>query len=139
MRPLCPACHWVNGEAPDLEGLRGRPVLVLFWSTSDQVALRQISRIEQWIQRRGFPLEVVSVHTPLQVVDMDPNRVIAVIRENDIHHPVALDGDDGALADAYDVRDLPAYYHFDAELRLRKKREGTGAVAAMDRLMERAS
>jgi hypothetical protein len=139
MRPLRPACTWVNGGPPELEGLRGRPVLLFFWSTSNQASLRQLSRLEQWVQRRGLTLEVMSVHTPLEVDDMDQRRVMSVIRDSEIHHPVALDGDDGALADAYDVRDLPAYFRFDAQLQLRNRKEGRRAVAVMDRLLARAS
>ena len=139
MRPLRPACCWVNGAPPDLEGLRGRPVLLVFWAASKGVALRQLPRLERWVRQHGLPVKVMSVHTPQDVADMDPARVTAAIRESDIHHPVALDGEDGALADAYDVRQLPAYFRFDAQLRLRNRGEGTRAVKAMDRLLSRAS
>jgi hypothetical protein len=113
-------------------------VLLFFWATSNRMALWQLSRLEQWIQRRGRPIEVMSVHTPLEVTDMDQGRVMSAIRECGLHHVVALDDEDGALADAYDVRDLPAYFHFDAQLRLRNRKEGNGAVAAMDRLLASA-
>jgi hypothetical protein len=137
MRPLRPAPRWLNNGAIDVEDLRGKPVLVHFWSMSVPVAVKQIPRLQSWMRRYGRELQFISVHTPLAVADMDHSRVAAAVSELGLRNPVALDGDDGALADTYDVRDSPAYFLFDAQLRLRNHRAGRGATEAMERILVR--
>lgn len=135
MRTLRPAARWVNGEQPELEQLRGRPVLVHFWSLSAPASVEQMSSLREWIRRYAATLRVLGIHTPLEVGDMDHGKVADSLRQLGVEHPVALDGDDGALADAYDVRDSPAYFLFDAQLQLRNLRWGPGADRAMDRIL----
>ncbi|HZA50876.1 MAG TPA: hypothetical protein VE549_09055 [Myxococcaceae bacterium] len=137
MRVLRPAAGWLNGTAPSPDELRGRPVLIHFWSLSVREAMGQISRPREWLRRFGGELQVYGVHTPLAVEDMDHPRVAAAVGELRMEHPTALDGDDGALADAYDVRELPAYFLFDSQLRLRNHRAGGRAADEMERILSR--
>lgn len=112
-------------------------MLVHFFSLSSGEAVQQLARVRAWCDRYGGALQFVGVHSPLEVSDMDHEGVAGAVRELGLRHPVALDGDDGALADGYDVRASPAYFLFDAQLRLRNQRSGAGAAEAMERILAR--
>ena len=137
MRLLQPAARWLNGKAPDADALHGRAVMVHFWSLSVREAVAQLPRPREWLGRYAGELQVFGVHTPREVEDMDAGAVAAAVRELGLEYPIALDGDEGALAYAYDVRDLPAFFLFDSQLRLRNRREGTGAADEMERILGR--
>lgn len=137
IRPLRPAVQWENGGPLDVDRLRGAPVLVHFWSLSCGACKTQMEQVNEWARRYAGRLTVVGVHTPLSVEDMDHERVVDAIRALDVRHPVALDGDDGALADAYQVHVTPAYFLFDANGRLRQYHAGVEATDPVERAIER--
>ena len=135
-QPLRPAARWVNGP-PKPEELKGYALLMHFWSLSCKPCVAQLPRVEEWTRKYGDRLRVVSVHTPLEVDDMDHEKVLATARSYAMSHPLALDGDDGALADLYQVGRTPAYYLFDAEKKLRAFLAGDDAATQVESALER--
>lgn len=133
VRPLRPAARWVNGPPSGEEGRR--PLLVHFWSLSCEPCLAQLPRVERWARELGDGLRVVSVHSPLEVSDMDHEKVIEILRRFTFTHPVALDGDDGALADIWDISTLPAYFVFGADQVLRAYFAGEAAADEVERAL----
>lgn len=136
-RPLHPAHRWVNGEPPPSEALRGKPILLHFWAMSCASCHEQLARLVEWEERFGDRVHIISVHTPLAVSDMNEERVVGAIMGHGLRHPVAIDGEDGALADAYDLRMLPSYFVFDQEGRLRHFHAGLKATESVERALTR--
>jgi thiol-disulfide isomerase/thioredoxin len=137
LRPLDAAVGWINSGPLSAEALRGRPTLVHFWALSCQSCKSQLPQLGQWQRQYGERLQIVSVHSPLRVTDLDPDRVVRAVHQLGLDHPVALDGDEGALADAYDVHLTPSYFLFDAEGRLRHYHAGVEAADPVARAIER--
>ncbi len=132
MPPLRPVHRWLNGGPVRESDLRGRPVLVHFWALSCAACKEQLPRVAE-LRGRFERLEVISVHTPLSVEDMNDDRVEDAVRAFELGFPVALDGDDGALADAYHVHLTPSYFVFDGQGRLRHYHAGPQALSPVER------
>lgn len=136
MPSLRPVHRWLNGGPVREPELRGRPVLVHFWALSCPTCKEQFPRLAEW-QARFPELQMVSIHTPLSVEDMNDDGVMDAVAAFDLEMPVALDGDDGALADAFHIQVLPAFFVFDAEGRLRLYHAGPAALEPVGRALER--
>ncbi|MGA9523887.1 MAG: redoxin domain-containing protein [Myxococcaceae bacterium] len=135
--PLRDAVRWVNSSPVDVAKLRGRPVLVHFMSMSCTACKEQLPDVRAWARRYGGRLQLVGVHTPTQPQDADEERVEQAIRELQLSHPVALDNEEGDLADAYQVRFTPSYFLFDRNGELRHFHGGFEAVDPVARAIER--
>lgn len=135
-RPLRPAARWVHGGARDAEHPRRKPELLHFFSLSSEALGEDLPRISEWAHEFGDQLKVVGVHTPVEVADMDPDRVVEEVDRYGLDYPVALDGDDGALADKYDVRVTPSYYLFDEDGHLRHYHAGAEGAESVEHALE---
>ncbi len=131
------AVRWVNSSPVDVSKLRGRPVLVHFMSMSCHACKEQLPAVQEWARRYGGKLQLIGVHTPTQPQDEDEERVEASIQALGLTHPIALDAEDGELADLWQVRFTPSYFLFDAEGRLRHFHGGMEAVGPVTRAIER--
>ncbi len=131
------AVRWVNSSPVDVAKLRGRPVLVHFMSMSCMTCKEQLSDVREWARRYAGKLQLVGVHTPTQPQDADEERVEEAIRALELSHPVALDGEEGDLAEAYQVRFTPSYFLFDRNGELRHFHGGFEAVDPVERAIER--
>lgn len=132
-RPLRPAVRWIHGGQKDSEHPRGKPELVHFFSLSCADCEPQLKRIAELAHELGDEVKIVGVHTPVEVRDMDPEHVREEVDRLGLDYAVALDGDDGALADMYDVRITPSYYVFDSEGRLLRYLAGVEAIDPVDK------
>ncbi len=109
---------WLNSEPLTLAALRGRPVLIEFWTYGCVNCLRTLPWLKA-IHARYAPegLAVVSVHTPEFPHERELERVRAAVRKHDIRYPVMIDNDFGywrALGNRY----WPAFYLLDGEGRI---------------------
>jgi thiol-disulfide isomerase/thioredoxin len=85
---------WFNGPPLSLAGLRGKVVLVEFWTFGCYNCRNVEPYVKDWHQRyAGQGLVVVGVHTPEFAHEADPVRVQAYLAENRIRHPVVMDND----------------------------------------------
>ncbi len=139
MPALDGATEWVNGEV-SLEDLRGRPVLVNFWSISCGSCHQIMEHVKDWHARYGAQgLRVVAVHMPRSERDTDVETVKADIAEMGVTWPVAIDNRHN-IVQAFENRFVPAFYlfneagemtHFQAGDRGQKMLEG-----AIDRVLK---
>jgi cytochrome c biogenesis protein CcdA/thiol-disulfide isomerase/thioredoxin len=113
---------WLNtpGDKPlTLEGLRGKVVLVDFWTYSCINCQRTLPHVEAWYQRyRADGLVVVGVHTPEFAFEHVVSNVAAAASQLQVRYPIAVDDDYGTW-DAYDNQYWPAEYLIDASGRVR--------------------
>jgi cytochrome c biogenesis protein CcdA/thiol-disulfide isomerase/thioredoxin len=85
---------WFNSEPLTLAGLRGKVVLIDFWTYSCINCLRTLPHVEAWDRMyRRDGLVVVGVHTPEFAFEAEPTNVRAAIHRLGVRYPVALDPD----------------------------------------------
>src|SRR5262245_24405268 len=88
------ATGWLNSEPLTPEGLRGRVVLVDFWTYTCVNWLRMLPYVRAWDAKyRDAGLVVVGVHTPEFGFERDVDNVTAQARTFDVGYPMALDND----------------------------------------------
>jgi thiol-disulfide isomerase/thioredoxin len=121
--------RWFNtpGDAPlDLARLRGRVVLVDFWTYTCINCIRTLPYVRAWDERyRHDGLTVVGVHTPEFAFERDAGNVERAIAQNQLHYAVAQDNA-YATWDAWGNQYWPAKYLIDARGRVRYAHFGEG-------------
>ena len=104
---------WLNSAPLTMAGLRGKVVLVDFWTYSCINCIRTLPYVTKWYDtyhEKGFV--VVGVHTPEFAFEQDANNVKDAIARFGIHYPVAQDNDYGTWK-AYQNEYWPAEYLID--------------------------
>jgi len=108
--------HWINtpGDRPEtLASLRGKVVLVDFWTYSCINCIRTLPHLAAWYAAyRKDGLAIVGVHTPEFAFEHDLGNVESAVRRLHVTWPVALDND-AATWDAYSNEYWPADYVVD--------------------------
>jgi cytochrome c biogenesis protein CcdA/thiol-disulfide isomerase/thioredoxin len=121
--------EWFNtpgGRALSLAELRGRVVLVDFWTYTCINCIRTFPHLKAWDERyREDGLTVVGVHTPEFPFERDAGNVADAIDQNDLGYAVAQDNE-YATWDAYGNEYWPAKYLIDARGRVRYTHFGEG-------------
>jgi thiol-disulfide isomerase/thioredoxin len=124
--------QWLNtpGERPlSFPGLRGKVVLLDFWTYSCINCLRTLPYIKAWDRTyRSQGLQIVGVHTPEFAFEHEEDNVRAAIKRLGVRYAVAMDNDFGTW-DAYRNRYWPAKYLIDAEGEVRYVHFGEGSYA----------
>ena len=126
------AVAWLNTPPLTPQALRGKLVLVNFWTYSCINCLRTLPHLRAWAQQyadRG--LVVLGIHTPEFAFERDPHNIGRALRELDIAYPVAVDSR-YALWRAFGNSSWPALYLADGEGRIRHAQFGEGSEARLD-------
>ena len=120
---------WFNtpGDRPlTMRGLRGRVVLIDFWTYSCINCLRTLPYLNAWNKRYGKDgLTIVGVHSPEFPFEKDAGNVESAIDRNGIEYPVVQDND-LATWNAWGNQYWPAEYFVDARGRVRYAHFGEG-------------
>ncbi len=123
------ATRWLHSEPLTPQGLRGRVVLVDFWTYTCVNWLRTLPYVRAWAATYADAgLTVVGVHTPEFGFERDLDNVTAQTRALGVGYPVAVDND-YAVWRAFANRFWPALYLADAQGRLRYHHFGEGEYA----------
>jgi thiol-disulfide isomerase/thioredoxin len=92
--PLSGAVEWLNSPPLTAEGLRGKVVLIDFWTYSCINCLRAIPYVKVWAEKyKDHGLVVIGVHTPEFAFERKLSNVQAAVRDLKIGYPVAIDSD----------------------------------------------
>jgi thiol-disulfide isomerase/thioredoxin len=131
------ATGWLNSEPLSPEDLRGRVVLVDFWTYTCINWLRTLSYIRAWAETyEEHGLVVIGVHTPEFPFEQEADNVREAVKEMAVEYPVALDSD-YAIWRAFDNSYWPAAYVADAEGQIRHHRFGEGGYEELERVIQR--
>src|SRR5215510_5887711 len=110
MAPEISGGQWINSEPLTLKGLRGRVVLIEFWTFACYNCRNTLPSVKAWDSRyRGKGLTVVGVHTPELDHERDVDNVRREVAELGIRYPVVTDND-YAIWKAYGVDAWPTMF-----------------------------
>jgi thiol-disulfide isomerase/thioredoxin len=127
---------WLNSDPLTADGLRGRVVLVDFWTYSCVNWLRTLPYVSAWHERYGENgLVVVGVHAPEFGFEHDLDNVRRAARELGVGYPVVIDND-FSIWRAFENRYWPALYLVDRDGRVRFHHFGEGAYEEIERAIQ---
>jgi cytochrome c biogenesis protein CcdA/thiol-disulfide isomerase/thioredoxin len=135
--PLNGATGWINSPPLSPEALRGKVVLIDFWTYSCINCLRSLPYVEAWAKKyKDTGLVVIGVHTPEFAFEKDPVNVRKAVADLGVTYPVALD-DDHAIWRGFSNHYWPAHYFIDGRGRIRGHHFGEGDYAESERIIQR--
>ena len=131
--------QWLNtpdGQTLQLADLRGKVVLVDFWTYSCINCIRTLPFITEWDRKyRDKGLVIIGVHTPEFNFEKSPDNVLAAIDKYNIEYPVALDNDYQTWR-AYRNNFWPAKYFIDHHGNIVWQHFGEGAYAESEQVIQ---
>jgi cytochrome c biogenesis protein CcdA/thiol-disulfide isomerase/thioredoxin len=135
MPPISGAVAWLNSAPLTAEQLKGKVVLVDFWTYSCINCLRAIPYVRAWAEKyKNQGLVVIGVHTPEFAFEQKIGNVKSAASDLGITYPVAIDND-YAIWRAFKNQYWPAHYFIDAEGRIRHHHFGEGDYADSERVI----
>jgi cytochrome c biogenesis protein CcdA/thiol-disulfide isomerase/thioredoxin len=136
MPPLTGATTWLNTPPLTTEQLRGKVVVVDFWTYSCINCLRSIPYVKAWAEKyKDQGLVVIGVHTPEFAFEKSEANVRQNVRRLGVTYPVAMDND-FAVWRAFRNQYWPAHYFIDAQGRIRHHHFGEGDYEGSERVIQ---
>jgi len=127
---------WLNSPPLTMEELRGRVVLIDFWTYSCINCLRALPYVRAWAEKyRDDGLVVIGVHAPEFAFERDVGNVRRAVRDLGVTYPVVLDNE-FAIWRAYNNRYWPAHYFIDANGAIRHHHYGEGDYDQSERIIQ---
>jgi cytochrome c biogenesis protein CcdA/thiol-disulfide isomerase/thioredoxin len=126
---------WLNSQPLSLESLRGKVVLIDFWTYSCVNCLRTLPYLRRWHDRYADDgLVIVGVHTPEFAFEADRANVEDAVRDLGVAYAVALDPEYGTWQ-AWGNRYWPAKYFVDQRGHVRYAHFGEGAYEESEQVI----
>ena len=130
------ASGWLNSQPLTKDGLRGKVVLVDFWTYTCINWLRTLPYVRAWAGKyKEHGLVVIGVHTPEFRFEKDVDNVRRAVKDRKIDFPIAIDND-YAIWRAFDNHYWPALYIIDAQGRIRHHQFGEGGYEKAERIIQ---
>jgi cytochrome c biogenesis protein CcdA/thiol-disulfide isomerase/thioredoxin len=128
--------NWINSPPQTLAQLKGKVVLVDFWTYSCINCIRSLPYVEKWYQTyHANGLVVLGINTPEFAFEHNPNNVAAAVKRDGITYPVALDND-YATWNAFNNNSWPADYLIDKAGNIRYVSLGEGDYDKTERAIQ---
>jgi len=132
---LAGATGWLNSPPLDAQALRGKVVLVDFWTYSCINCLRAMPYVREWAERyRDHGLVVIGVHAPEFAFERNLANVQRAVKDLKVTYPVAIDND-FAIWRGFNNKYWPAHYFIDAQGRIRAHHFGEGNYAQSEQII----
>ncbi|WP_105133574.1 cytochrome c biogenesis protein DipZ [Burkholderia sp. BE12] len=130
------AVQWLNSPPLTAAGLRGKVVLVDFWTYSCINCLRTLPYTNAWARKYApYGLVVIGVHAPEFAFERDIGNVKKAVHDLGIDYPVAIDNG-YSIWRAFNNEYWPAHYFIDAQGRIRHHHFGEGEYAQSERAIQ---
>jgi cytochrome c biogenesis protein CcdA/thiol-disulfide isomerase/thioredoxin len=131
------ATEWLNSKPLTADDLRGKVVLVDFWTYSCINCLRAIPYVRAWAEKyRDHGLVVIGVHAPEFAFERNVDNVKKAIATLKIGYPVAIDNEYKVWR-AFDNEYWPAHYFIDAKGQIRHHHFGEGEYDESERVIQK--
>ncbi|NEQ18562.1 MAG: thioredoxin family protein [Microcoleus sp. SIO2G3] len=132
------AIAWLNSQPLTVDGLRGKVVLINFWTYTCINWLRQLPYVRAWAEKyKDQGLAVIGVHTPEFEFEKNIDNVRRASTEMRIDYPIAVDND-YAVWRAFGNHYWPALYFIDTQGRIRHHQFGEGGYEQSERVIQPA-
>jgi cytochrome c biogenesis protein CcdA/thiol-disulfide isomerase/thioredoxin len=136
MPDLDGAVAWLNSPPLSSKSLRGKVVLIDFWTYSCINCLRALPYVEGWAAKyKDAGLVVIGVHTPEFAFEKERANVEKAVRDLKITYPVAIDSD-YKIWQAFNNEYWPAHYFIDGKGRIRYHHFGEGEYDDSERVIQ---
>jgi thiol-disulfide isomerase/thioredoxin len=136
MPSLAGATQWLNSPPLTTAGLRGRVVLVDFWTYTCINWLRTLPYLRAWADKyTDHGLVVIGVHTPEFDVEHELDNVRRAAKDLRVDYPVAIDND-YAIWSAFNNHYWPALYIVDTEGKIRHHQFGEGGYEQSEMILQ---
>lgn len=130
------AVQWLNSPPLTAQALKGKVVLVDFWTYSCINCLRTLPYVKAWAEKyRDQGLVVIGVHAPEFAFERNVGNVTKAMKDLGINYPVAIDND-YKIWRAFNNEYWPAHYFADAQGRIRYHHFGEGDYAESERVIQ---
>ena len=134
--PLSGAIQWLNSPPLSAQDLRGKVVLIDFWTYSCINCLRSLPYVKAWAQKyRDQGLVVIGVHAPEFAFERNVDNVKRATHDLGIDYPVAIDNN-YAIWRAFGNQYWPAHYFVDAKGQIRFHHFGEGDYAHSEQVIQ---
>jgi cytochrome c biogenesis protein CcdA/thiol-disulfide isomerase/thioredoxin len=136
MPDLTGAVAWLNSPPLTRSSLRGKVVLIDFWTYSCINCLRSLPYVKAWAAKyKDAGLVVIGVHTPEFAFEKERTNVEKALRDLKIAYPVAIDSD-YRIWQAFHNSSWPAHYFVDGKGRIRHHHFGEGEYDESERVIQ---
>jgi cytochrome c biogenesis protein CcdA/thiol-disulfide isomerase/thioredoxin len=136
MPELSGAVAWLNSPPLTRDGLRGKVVVIDFWTYSCINCLRALPYVEGWAAKyKDAGLVVIGVHTPEFAFEKERSNVEQAVRDLKITYPVAIDSN-YKIWQAFNNEYWPAHYFIDGKGRIRHHHFGEGEYDESERVIQ---
>ncbi len=133
---LAGATQWLNSPPLTPDALKGKVVLVDFWTYSCINCLRAIPYVRAWAEKyKDQGLVVIGVHAPEFAFEKNVKNVRNAVADLKIDYPVAIDND-YAIWRAFNNQYWPAHYFIDGDGRIRHHHFGEGDYDESERVIQ---
>jgi thiol-disulfide isomerase/thioredoxin len=130
------ATAWINSEPLTPDGLRGKVVLVQFWTYSCINWLRNEPYVRAWADKyKEAGLVVIGVHSPEFSFEHNLDNVRRFAREFEVDYPIAVDND-FAIWRGFNNEYWPALYFIDSGGRVRHRQFGEGSYPESEKIIQ---
>jgi thiol-disulfide isomerase/thioredoxin len=131
------ATEWINSPPLSPANLRGKVVLIDFWTYTCINWLRQLPYVRAWAGKyKDQGLVVIGVHTPEFGFEKNLDNVRRAAKDISVAYPIAVDNE-YAIWRAFDNHYWPALYLIDAKGRIRHQQFGEGAYEKSEKAIQR--
>jgi cytochrome c biogenesis protein CcdA/thiol-disulfide isomerase/thioredoxin len=136
MPELSGAAAWLNSAPLNRDALRGKVVLVDFWTYSCINCLRALPYVEAWSEKyKEAGLVVIGIHTPEFAFEKEQSNVEKAVRDLKVNYTVAIDSD-YKIWQAFNNQYWPAHYFIDGKGRIRYHHFGEGEYDESERVIQ---
>ncbi|HEY0218672.1 MAG TPA: cytochrome c biogenesis protein DipZ, partial [Afipia sp.] len=133
---LSGATEWLNSPPLTTDQLKGKVVLIDFWTYSCINCLRTLPYVRAWAEKyKDQGLVVIGVHTPEFAFEKNIDNVKRAVADLRVGYPVALDND-FTIWRAFNNQYWPAHYFIDAKGQIRHHHFGEGNYDESERVIQ---
>src|SRR5829696_4001871 len=130
------ATGWLNSQPLTAAGLRGKVVLIDFWTYTCINWLRQLPYVRAWADKyKDQGLIVIGLHAPEFAFEKDMSNVRWALKEMNIGYPIAVDNEH-VIWRAFKNSYWPALYFIDSQGRVRHRHFGEGSYEQSEMIIQ---
>ncbi len=130
------ATEWLNSPPLTAAGLRGKVVLIDFWTYTCINWLRSLPYVRAWAEKyKDQGLVVIGVHAPEFAFEKNVDNVRRAAKDMRVDYPIAIDND-YAIWRAFKNQYWPALYFVDAQGHIRHHQFGEGEYAQSETIIQ---